>query len=436
MAAVTGHTTADVLRRVLSAGGVGSLYGRALPGFEVAAVADPVVAVLLAQAHCAIGGTRAVAHLGDGTFVVPGRGADGPVRTLHRQHVEVSDAATLFGLAPAIEEAARGAGLEIKLYLDLSAPSRDGPVERPASTADWLDDDALGEIPTLGTVVVLAGPGVVQDASVGGLRALAAAGRLGVLNTWGAKGVFHWQSRHHWATVGLQEHDFELGGLGSADLVLVTGVDEREAPPQSWAQFPHRIVAPGALAPLAERWPDGGSFPELPPLRPRLAAVTQAGWAATGVPLMPSLVTQHYRGCWVTAGSWRPTPERRAIGSPGPSPPPGSARSPYRRPPFRGGRRPVPPWPRLAAPLRPVLAVVDGPLDATTEAVLDAASALGAFIGVEAWTSDGSAPGPDEHLSRLDTLVSAGGVSRLQTDSRQLDEMVAVAGPVHAWAPG
>ncbi len=341
---MTGHTTADVLRRVLSAGGVGSLYGRALPGFEVAAVADPLVAVLLAQAHCAIGGTRAVAHLGDGTFVVPGRGADGPVRTLRRQHVEVSDAATLFGLAPAIEEAARGAGLEIQLDLDLSAPSTDGPVERPASTADWLDDDALGEIPTLGTVVVLAGPGVVQDAAVGGLRALAAAGRLGVLNTWGAKGVFHWQSRHHWATVGLQEHDFELGGLGSADLVLVTGVDEREAPPQSWAQFPHRIVAPGALAPLAERWPDGGSFPELPPLRPRLAAVTQAGWAATGVPLMPSLVTQHYArvlgdGGFVaadagTAGYWvaRTFATTRL----------GSVNVPAA--PFQGGRRPVPPW--------------------------------------------------------------------------------------------
>ena len=94
-----------------------------------------------------------------------------------------------------------------------------------------------------------------RTAAVGGLRALAAAGRLGVLNTWGAKGVFHWQSRHHWATVGLQELDFELGGLGSADLVLVTGVDEREAPPRFWAQLPasdraaRRSGAPGrALA--------------------------------------------------------------------------------------------------------------------------------------------------------------------------------------------
>jgi hypothetical protein len=433
---MSGHTAADVFRRVLSVGGVGSLYGRPLPGFAVTEVADPAVAALLAQAHSAVGGTRAAAHIGDGKFVVPGRSPDaGPVLTPPRRRVEVTDPATLFALAPVVAEGARGAGLEISLDLDLSAPSTDDPVDRPASTADWLDDDALSEIPTQGTVVVLAGPGVVQDAAVGGLRALAAAGRLGVLNTWGAKGVFHWQSRHHWATVGLQEDDFELGGLGSADLVLVTGVDEREAPPRFWAQFPHRIVAPTALAPLAERWPDGGSFPELPPLRPRLAAVTQAGWAARGVPLMPSLVTQHYArvlgdGGFVaadpgTAGYWvaRTFATTRL----------GSVTVPAA--PILGWAAACATVARLAAPFRPVLAVVDGPLDSATAAVLGAATGLGVDIGVEAWTPDGPALGVEEHLARLDTLASRGGVSMLSTDPHQLDEMVAVAGPVRAWTP-
>ena len=276
---------------------------------------------------------------------------------------------------------------------------------------------------------------MVQDGAVGGLRALAAAGRLGVLNTWGAKGVFHWQSRHHWATVGLQELDFELGGLGSADLVLVTGVDEREAPARLWAQYPHRVVAPGALAPLAERWPDGGSFPDLPPLRPRLAAVTQAGWAATGVPLMPSLVTQHYArvlgdGGLVaadpgTAGYWvaRTFATTRL----------GSATVPAA--PIRGWAAACATVARLAAPLRPVLAVVDGPIDDTTAAVLHAATELGVSLGVEAWTPDGPPLGPDEHLTRLDVLAGSGGVSMLGTDPRQIDEMVAVAGPVRAWTP-
>ena len=90
---------------------------------------------------------------------------------------------------------------------------------------------------------------------------------------------------------------------------------------------------------------------------------------------------------------------------------------------------------RLAAPFRPVLAVVDGPIDSATAAVLGAATALGVDVGVEVWTPDGPALGVDEHLARLDTLTSRGGVSMLATDPHQLDEMEAVAGPVRAWTP-
>jgi len=79
--------------------------------------------------------------------------------------------------------------------------------------------------------------------------------------------------------------------------------------------------------------------------------------------------------------------------------------------------------------------VVDGPIDSTTAAVLDAASELGVGVGVEAWTPDGPPLGPDEHLTRLDVLAGSGGVSMLGTDLRQIDEMVAVAGPVRAWTP-
>jgi hypothetical protein len=253
------------------------------------------------------------------------------------------------------------------------------------------------------------------------------------LNTWGAKGVFHWQSRHHWATVGLQEFDFELGGLATADLVIVTGVDEREAPAALWARYPHRMVPPGALAPLAEQWPEGGAFPELPPLRPRLAAVTQAGWAAAGVPLMPSLVTQHYArvlgdGGLVAAdpggaGYWvaRTFATTRL----------GGALVPSAR--LQGWAAACATVARLAEPLRPVLAVVDGPVDSTTASVLEAGARLGVRVGIEAWTPDGPELGADEHLSRLDTLSTQGGVSALATDPRQLDEMLAVAGPIRAW---
>jgi hypothetical protein len=430
---LTGQSTADVLRRTLSTAGIGALYGSALHGFGVTEAADPVVALLLAQAHRAVAGVPAVAHVGNGLLVVPGRSPEGGPAPAVPQARVVVDASVLSNLAPAVAEASQGRGIQLQLDVELSEPSTLGPVERPATVNGWLDDDTLAAIPSKGNVVVLAGPGVVQDDAVGGLRALAAAGRLGVLNTWGAKGVFHWQSRHHWATVGLQEFDLDLGGLSAADLVLVSGVDEREAPSRLWARDRHRVLPPGALGPLAELWPAGGSFHELPPLRPRLAAVTQAGWAATGVPLMPSRVTQHYAqvlgsGGLVAAdpgiaGYWvaRTFATTRL----------GSALVPAA--PIRGWAAACATVARLAAPFRPVLAAMDGPLDDLTRAVLDAATRLGVSVGIETWELDGDALGVEQHLARLEILAAMGGRSTIRTNRRQLEDMVEVAGPIRAW---
>ncbi len=88
---------------------------------------------------------------------------------------------------------------------------------------------------------------------------------------------------------------------------------------------------------------------------------------------------------------------------------------------------------RLANPLRRAVAVVDGPLDDLTRAVLEEGARSGVALGVEAWQDGGEELGPDDHRSRLEELTAAGGVVTLATDGRQLDEMVAVAGPVRAW---
>ena len=253
----------------------------------------------------------------------------------------------------------------VHLDVDPTSTVRDRALAWP-NADDWPEPEPslLAELSAAPDVVVLAGPDVVRRGAVGGLRALAAAGRLGVLNTWGAKGVFDWRSRHHWATVGLQELDFELGGLGTADIVLTVGLDEAEAPRRLWEMYPHHRVAPELLAPLAERWHQPGPFPDLPPLRDRLAAVTQAGWAATGSPLMPSRVTRHYaqvlgRGGLVAAdpgaaGFW----VARTFATTGP----GIAFVPSR--PIHGWAVACVLVARLLAPWRPALAVLDGPVDA------------------------------------------------------------------------
>jgi Thiamine pyrophosphate enzyme, central domain len=430
-------TAGRLLARALVAGGIGAAYGRPLDGVPVTEVADPAVAVLLAQAHRAVHGVAAIAHVGDGTLVLPGPRPD---RTGDpAEAVVVDDADGVRALAPLLAERSNADGVRLRVRFDLGAPFPDLPVARPSPAEDWVEPDSalLRDIARASRVVVLAGPGVVDQRAVGALRALAAAGRLGVLNTWGAKGVFHWQSRHHWATVGLQTRDFELGGVPEADLVLAVGVDEREAPRRLWAGGAVREVRPPALGPLAERWPvPPGDFADVPLLRQRLAAVTEAGWTAVGTPLMPSRVTRHYAQVLGESGLVAADPGTAGywVARTFATTRPGSALVPAA--PLEGWAVACVLVARLTAPLRPALAVVDGGLGERGDAVLAEASRLGVAVGVEAWAEDAEPSSAEHHRARLDALVSGGSgavQSSLATDSHQLAAMVDVAGPVRAW---
>ncbi len=87
---------------------------------------------------------------------------------------------------------------------------------------------------------------------------------------------------------------------------------------------------------------------------------------------------------------------------------------------------------RLADPARPVLAVVDQ-LDGPTLQALEAAASLGIAVPVEVWGDGGPTLGADAHEARLRALVRDGRQAAIATDPRQLDEMLAVAGPIVAW---
>jgi hypothetical protein len=259
----------------------------------------------------------------------------------------------------------------------------------------------------------------------------------GVINTWGAKGVFHWKSRHHWATVGLQAADFELAGLADADLVVAAGVDPREAPDEAWRDYPHVIVDPAAMGPLAEVIEGRRPTDPMPPLRTRLAAATEAGWAHRGIPLAPTQATLHYGqrlagGGLVAAdaglaGFW----VARTVGT--------TALGMVAVPPD-----PVAGWAaacvavaRLADPLRPALAVVSGEVDETTSEVVDFAGSRGIAMGIEVWTDDGPAVDAAAHDLRLPDLVApgGGGIVSLATHPGQMEAFVAAAGPITAWRP-
>lgn len=302
----------------------------------------------------------------------------------------------------------------------------------PAPGTVDVDPAVVESIDRAVAPVVLAGPAVVWQGAVAGLQALAARADLGVLNTWGAKGVFDWRSPHHLATAGLQARDFELGGLADADLIVATGLDEREVVAR-WRLAPVVEVAPSALQQLARLVEARDRAIAVPPLRAELARVTQAGWERVDAPLPPSKVTQHYSqvlgdgglvaadpgiaGYWVARtfatqqlGGAQVTADARATG-------------------FAVACAAVA---RRAAPDRPVLAVVDQ-VDDRTQRALAAMAGQGIDVPLEVWDAHGDPLDAATHQSRLRELVARGGRSTIATDPGQLDEMLAVAGPIVAW---
>jgi hypothetical protein len=419
----------------LGAVGIAAVYGEPLPGFSVV-TSPPRVAALLARAHERVHGERAAVHSGAGTLRVGGTGPWTPV--------PISAPADL----AEHRETLVSEPVELRLDLDLEAPvDRRVANELAAGGPPVLDrwsEPAAGQLDALAKTdapVVLAGPGVVTQGAVAGLHALAVAGSFGVLNTWGAKGVFHWQSRHHWATVGLQARDFELGGLGDTDLIVATGIDALEAPPERWQLGPVLTVEPQALDPLAEALRRPWRELQMPPLRARLAAVTQAGWAESGSPVAPSRVTLNYGqalgGGGVvaadpgTAGFW----VARTFGTTEL----GSVQVPAERD-AQGFAPACVTVARLRRPGRPALAVVDGPVPEIPEIVhevIEAARRLGVAVPVEVWSPGGDRLDADDHLARVRRMAygAEGSVAALAVDDRQLTAMIDAAGPIIAWQP-
>lgn len=119
---------------------------------------------------------------------------------------------------------------------------------------------------------ILVGPGVVRANCVAGLAAFARRAGCGVVNTWGAKGVFRWDDPLHFGTAGLQAWDFDLAGLGEVDVLVTSGLDPDEVTSQPWEGRAEVVdVAPEALGAFRGTLPAGCT--ERPMLYTALAAV-------------------------------------------------------------------------------------------------------------------------------------------------------------------
>ena len=447
-AVVSGRAAVQLLAQALATAGVSAAYGRPYPGLPVTEVDDPQVALLLCHAHRAVHGAPAVAHLGGGRLVVasrrpalaPGarRGDRSPPLSLPAPVRVIDEAEELFTLGPAVAEAVEGGGLCLQLDVDPASRLGEGAVAVPANADEYPEPDpsVVADLAAAWPVVVLAGPDVIGRRAVGGLRALAAAGRLGVLNTWGAKGVFHWRSRHHWATVGLQELDFELGGLPGADVVLAVGLDEAEAPERLWsAVSAPRASPPSSSGRWRERWGVPGPFPD------HAAAARPVGRRHPGRlgrdGIAADAVTRHRplrRGVRPRRAGRRRSGDGRVLGG-------SHVRHHTAR--HRIRARPTGPWLGRCVRPRRAPAALPGDLGwpSSTDPSTSPPRPCWSKAGDSASRSRSRRGGLTANASARTPIspgctALAGGrpdVVSLATDDHQLAEMIAVAGPVRAW---
>jgi hypothetical protein len=398
-----------------------------LPGIEHVPVAEPELAVLLADAAgrtSAAPGAALLAgnrfHLGSAPGVSPDR-------------VRVDEPDALTAVVAGWSLGSVFAAVDVELALDLAAPA-------PVGDEPLVIDDRPGQAFTLAPdladlrIALLAGPGVVRLQQVETLRHTARALGIGVVNTWGAKGVFRWDDPLHHGTAGLQADDFLLAGVVDADVVIATGLDPLESPLERFAGGQVLEVDPRDLAALPLRWPEPGGPPPPPPLYTKLAEALAPRYQRTTTPLSPAraaadLAEVRPPGGLVVAD---PGPAGLWLARAFPTDEPGSVVVPASN--VKGFAAAA----VLVAALdgRPALGVVTEPADPATTAVLDLGARWEQPMALAIWGADSEVTSAEDHRARLVGARSSAGVDvvAVPVDFADTRLLVEVAGEVVAWA--
>lgn len=427
-------TVLDVLEARLRQLGVQRVYGLELGGFEHVAVDDPDLACLLADADGRIGhhdgsGRLGAAHL------------SGPILHLSSEPGGTAPLQTIGSVDDLLEALSDPAGIELPgttalhLDLDLSEPvgSDVAAPERERHPVLTLDPSLAGL-----SLVCVVGPGVVRANALQQLESFTRTAGIGVLNSWGAKGVERWDSAHHFGTIGLQADDVRLAGLGDADVVIASGLDPAELGVDGLGSWSVQQVPPRQLQALCHGWERVRTTPVRPPLYDRLARVVTPLYESESVPLSPARAALHLSGA---------LPERGlAVADPGPAgfwiartfptSIPGSVCVPATRSEgFAAAAALV-----CALEQRPVLAVTDQGrgaegLDEMTDAVLELAISLGVPVALQLWGDQGRLDSTTAHVELLAELLDTETVRLVDVpvDLSVTEQLEAVAGPLVAW---
>jgi hypothetical protein len=380
-------TVRDLLVALLRDAGVSRVVGEPLGDLQHVACDDPDLACLLADVDGRVNGGFGAALLRGPILHLSSR--IGGTATLAPVTTVDELVATLASLDP------RGplATVAVHLDLDLDAevPEPLAPPERERDVVLVLDP-ALAEL----RLALVVGPGVVRAGATSDLLSLATSMNVAVVNTWGAKGVFRWDSPFHAGTAGLQARDWELAGVHDADVVVASGLDPDEVDVHGLGHHVVQEVSPAQLGTLAARWERKAEEPVRPPLYETIASVVRPLYEDEGEPLSPARAALHLSGAspehGVTiadadlAGFW--VARTFPTGIPGsvvvaPQPMEGAA--------VAGAL-----MARLAG--RPALAVT-AHVGGVTEQLLEVADRAGQPVAVQVWEPDGQTMSPADHAA-------------------------------------
>ena len=429
------RTGAQLLAECLAQLGVDRTWGEAIPGTEPTiphvAVADPDLSCLLADAAGRVSSGYGAAFVPGGVVHLSSR----PGGTAHPR--PISSAEELVDTCTEIVGREVPDTVALHLDMDLTAEIPAGVTaggEAPRGVVMQLDA-AFADA----RVGVIAGPGVVRGGHVPGLQRFALSSGLGVFNTWGAKGVFRWDSPFHFGTIGLQALDFDLAGFDGYDLVVATGIDADESPLNLLGPLTQE-VDPWQLPALTAHWAVEPPAPTDRPSYDRFAEVIQPMYESESVPLNPARAALHLSGACPDGGvvvadaGWPGFWLARTF----PTSQPGSVVVPAT---FQPGFAAAAALAAVASG-RPAIAVTDDVDDPATEAILELSAGLGLSVTVQAWVPDGPATSPDEHAQMSTEQLGAAGASQavaaseiipIGVDLDHFDALEALAGPVSAW---
>ncbi len=427
-------TVASLLEQRLRALGVGRIYGLPLGELPHVPIADPDLAVLLADVDGRLGHHDGSGRLGAAML-------SGPILHLSSEPGGRAPLQTIGSAEELLDALVDPPGMilpgtsALHLDLDLSAEvdeqlaSSVAPDRQPVVTLD----PAMADL----DIVAVVGPGVVRAGALDGLEAFSRRGGIGVVNTWGAKGVERWDSPFHFGTAGLQRRDFELAGIAAADVVIASGLDPAESRPDQLGSYVVQEVPPRQLGALCHRWTASRTPPTRPPLYSALSEVVVPLYETESVPLTAPRAALHLSGA---------LPERGiAVADPGPAgfwiarafPTsfPGSVCVPAARAEgFAAAAALV-----CALEGRPYVAVTDqradGALDPTTAAIVELAESHGQPVSLQLWGSEGRLEDVSGHVELLQRRIGGDGghLDLVPVAVGDTDAIESVAGPIVAW---